>query len=96
VGEPLPCDLEEPTVARDPHDRLRDAEGDDFRVCDHATGVPRPHGQEIVSSAINDGAESVEVGVHRGLLVDGVFSTADFGLSAQNPWNTAAAVESLI
>jgi hypothetical protein len=40
--------------------------------------------------------ESVEVGVQRGLQVDGVFSSADFGLSAQNPSNTAAAVESLI
>ena len=90
MGEPLPGDLEEPTVARDPHDRLRDAERDDFRVCDHATGVPWRFGQEIVSSAINDGAESVEVGVHRGLQVDGDFSTADFGLSAQNPSNPAA------
>jgi hypothetical protein len=38
--------------------------------------------QEIVRRAINDGAESVEVGVHRGLSVDGCFSTVDFGLSA--------------
>ena len=45
---------------------------------------------------LNDGAESVEVGVQRGLLVDGVFDTADFGLSARNPLNTALAVESTI
>jgi hypothetical protein len=50
-----------------------------------------------VSRAINGDAESVEVGVHRGLLADdGVFGTADFGLSAQNPTNTALAVESII
>ncbi len=36
----------------------------------------------------------VEVGVHRGLRVDGVLDTADFGLSAKNPPNTATAVES--
>lgn len=46
------------------------------------TGVSRPLRQEIVRRAIDDGAESVEVGVHRGLPVDGDFSTADFGLSA--------------
>ena len=52
--------------------------------------------QEIVGCAINDRAESVEVGVHRGLLVDGVVSTADFGLSVENPFATAIAVESII
>jgi hypothetical protein len=96
VGKSLPRDLEEPPIARDPHDRLGNAERDDLRVCDHATGVPWRFGQEIVSSAINHGAEKVEVGVHRGLLVDGVFSTADFDLFTQNPWNTAKAVESII
>jgi len=39
-------------------------------------------GQEIVCRAINDGAEMSRSGVHRGLSVDGCFSTADFGLSA--------------
>jgi hypothetical protein len=76
---------------------LGDTERDDLRVCDHPTSVPWPFRKEIVSRAINGGAESVEVDVHRGLLVDdGDFSTADFGLSAQNPSNTAIAVESLI
>jgi hypothetical protein len=59
-------------------------------------GVSWLLGQEIVCRAENGGAESVEVGVHRGLLVDGVLNTADFGLSAVNPLITAFAVESLI
>jgi hypothetical protein len=37
-----------------------------------------------------------EVGVHRGLSVDGCFSTVDFGLSASYPLNTAIAGESTI
>jgi hypothetical protein len=75
---------------------LGDTERDDLRVRDHPASVPWRFRQEIVSRAINGDAESVEVGVHRGLLVDGVFSTADFGLSAQNPSNTVITVESLI
>jgi hypothetical protein len=50
----------------------------------------------MIAWAINDGAESVEVGVDRGLSVDGCFSTVDFGLSASNPPITAFAVESII
>ena len=57
---------------------------------------PGGSGRKIVRRAVNGDAESVEVGVHRGLLVDGDFGTADFGLSAQNPSNTAIAVESTI
>jgi hypothetical protein len=52
--------------------------------------------QEIVRCAINGDAEGVEVGVHRGLQVDGVLDTADFGPSVQNPFATAIAVESII
>ena len=59
-----------------------DAERRDLRVGDPAAGISGLGGQEIVRRAINDGAESVEVGVHRGLSVDGCFGTADFGLSA--------------
>jgi hypothetical protein len=59
--------LEETAVAGDAHDRLGDAEGDDLRVCDDAAGVSWRFAQEIVSRAINGGAEKVEVGVHRGL-----------------------------
>jgi hypothetical protein len=75
---------------------LRHAQRDDLRVCDASPGVRRLLGQEIVRRAINDGAESVEVGVHRGLQVDGALDTADFGLSAPKPSNTAHAVESTI
>ena len=39
-------------------------------------------GKKVVGCAINDGAESVEVGVHRGLRADGVLGTVGFGLSA--------------
>jgi hypothetical protein len=88
--------LEEAPVAGDPHDRLGDTERDDLRVCDDPAGVPWRFRQEIVRRAVNGDAESVEVGVHRGLLVDGAFSTADFGLSATNPSNTVTAVESTI
>ena len=52
--------------------------------------------EEVVAGPVNDGAESVEIVVHRGLQVDGVVSTADFGLSVQNPFATAIAVESII
>jgi hypothetical protein len=50
-------------------------------------GVPRLLGQEI-GRALNDGAESVEPDVHRGVQVDGVLITADFSLSTKNPTNT--------
>jgi len=96
TAKALAGDLEKPSVTRDSHDRLRDTEGDHLRVGEHSACVARRLGKEIVRRAINRGAEKVEVGVHRGLLVDGVLSTADFGLSASNPSNTATAVESLI
>jgi hypothetical protein len=96
MAKTLASDRQETTVARDAHDRLRYTKRDDLRVCDQTTRVCRRFRQEIVCRAINSDAESVEVGVHRGLQVDGVISTADFGLSAQNPSNTALAVESLI
>ena len=96
MAKTLGSNLEKTTVAGDPHDRLRHTKRDDLRVGDHTTRVPWRFRQEIVRRAINGDAESVEVGVHRGLQVDGVISTADFGLSAQNPSDTALAVESLI
>ena len=96
MSKTLPRDLDEAPVAGDTHDRLSNAKRDDLRICDHPTGVPWRFRQEIVRRAINGDAESVEVGVHRGLLVDGDFSTADFGLSAQNPSTTVTAVESTI
>jgi hypothetical protein len=88
---------EKATIRGNPHDRLGDAEGDQLGVRDQPPGIGRPLGQEIISRAINGDAESVEVGVHRGLRVDGaLLSTADFDLSAQNPVSTAMSVESLI
>ncbi len=52
--------------------------------------------QEIVGCAIDDGAESVEVGVHRGLRADGVFGTVGFGLSALLSLDRLNLVESII
>jgi hypothetical protein len=53
--------------------------------------------QKVIGCAINVGAESVEVGVHRGLRVDGVSDTADFGLSALSSFpEVAVFVESII
>ncbi|HEX3325104.1 MAG TPA: hypothetical protein VHR65_08260 [Solirubrobacterales bacterium] len=89
-------DCQEATVRWDAHDRLGDAKRGDLGVGDPAAGIAWLLGQEIVCRAINDGAESVEVGVHRGLSVDGCFSTADFGLSALKSSITALAVESTI
>lgn len=96
VAKVLASDRQKAAIGGDTHDRLGDAEGRDLGVGDSAAGISRLLGQEIVRRAINDGAESVEVGVHRGLSVDGCFSTADFGLSAWNPSITAFAVESTI
>ena len=45
---------------------------------------------------INGNEQQVEVGVHRGPLVGGALSTADFDLSATKPLTTAIAVESII
>src|SRR6478736_3630064 len=96
IAKVLSGDCQEAAIRGDTHDRLGDAEGRDLGVGDSAAGISGLLGQEIVCRAINDGAESVEVGVHRGLSVDGCFSTADFGLSASNPLLTARAVESTI
>jgi hypothetical protein len=52
--------------------------------------------QKVIGRAIDSSAESVEIGVHRGLLVDGVIGTAGFGLSAPNPFCTDISVESII
>jgi len=85
VAQPMAGNREEAAVGGDPHDRLGDAERRHLGVGDPPPGVAGLLGQEIVRRAINGGAESVEVGVHRGLSVDGCFSTVDFGLSASNP-----------
>lgn len=61
------------------------AERDDLRICDPAAGVSWPFGQEIVCRAENRGEAQVEVGVHRGLPVDGDLDTADFDHSSKIP-----------
>ena len=96
VREPPARHRQKAAVACDAHDGLGDAEGDDLRVCDPAACISSPPGQEIVSRAENGDEEQVEVGVHRGLPVDGDLDTADFGLSSRNPPITAPAVESTI
>jgi hypothetical protein len=87
---------QEPAVAGDAHDRLGDAEGDHFGVGDPPAGILPRFWQEIVGCAINDGAESIEVGVHRGLRADGDLGTVGFGLSALRSLDTADLVESII
>ena len=87
---------QESPIRRDPHRDLGNSERHDFRVRELTPPVVAGLGQEIVSRAINSNAETVEVGVHRGLpgrrcRVD----TADFDLPATTP-HTAAAVESII
>jgi hypothetical protein len=84
------------SVRRDAHDGLGHAQSDDLGIGCPSAGVTGSLWQKIIGRAINDGAEGVEVGVHRGLLVDGVFGTADFGLSAPNPFCAAIFVESII
>lgn len=87
---------EESPVRGDAHDGLRHGKRDDFGVGCLPAGVRLSFWQQIIGCAINEGAEGVEVGVHRGLLVDGVIGTVDFGLSASNPFCSAIFVESII
>ena len=88
VREAVPGDSQEPLVGRDPHDRLREAQGDDLRISDPAARVRRPLRQEIVRHAVNNCEQQVEVGVHRG-PPEGrrwVLSTADFDLRCYVPF----------
>jgi len=87
---------EEPAVGGDAHDRLRHAERDELGVGDPTPRVGPRLWQKVVGCAINHGAESVEVGVHRGLRADGVFGTVGFGLSALLSLGGADLVESII
>jgi hypothetical protein len=87
---------QEAAIRRDAHDGLSHREGDDLSIGAMAAGVGASLWQKIIGCAINDGAEGVEVGVHRGLLVDGVANTADFGPSASNPFCAVILVESII
>jgi hypothetical protein len=86
----------ETPVRRLAHDGLGHREGDDLGIGGASARVASSSWQKIIGCAINEGAESVEVGVHRGLQADGVSDTADFGLSASNPFLAAIFVESII
>jgi len=88
--------LKEAPIGGLSHDGLSHGQGDDLSIGRLAPGVSLPLWQKIIGCAINKGAEGVEVGVHRGLLVDGVSDTADFGPSASNPFCTGIFVESII
>ena len=83
IGEAIKTDRAEeqkPGVGWDSHDRLSDAQGDDLSVGDLATRVAGPLGQEIISDAINNNEQQVEVGEHRGSSWESAVteSTADF------------------
>jgi hypothetical protein len=85
-GEQMPqlaaSSTQEAPVGRDAHDRPGDAERDRLRIGDLPAGVPSRLRQKVVGCAMADGAESVEVGVRRGLRAGGVSGTVGFGLSA--------------
>jgi hypothetical protein len=83
-------------VRRDSHEDLGDGQGYDLGVGRAPTGVWSPLWQKVIGRAINDGAEGVQVGVHRGLRADGVLDTVGFGPSASNPFFGAMFVASII
>ena len=87
---------EETPVGWDPHRHLGHGQGDHLGVSDLTARVGARLGQKVVGGDINRGAEGVEVGVHRGLRVDGAIATVDFGPSARSPFTTARSVESII
>jgi hypothetical protein len=100
VGEEMPelaaGGAQKAAVARDPHQHLSDAQRHHLGVRQLAAGVAPGLGQKIVGRAVDTDTEQVEVGVHRGLQVDGAVSTADFGLPLLVPRATARAVASII
>src|SRR5665811_1208285 len=96
VAELAPGDAQEAPVTGDAHDRLGHAERDHLGVGELPAGVLPCLWQKIGGCAINDRAESVEVGVHRGLQADGDLGTVGFGLSALLSLDTADLVESII
>lgn len=73
----------EPAVGRDAHDCLVDAERDQLGIGDLPPGIELGFWQKVVGCAIDGGAESAPVGIHRGLRADdGVLRTVGFGPSA--------------
>ncbi len=98
MPELLTGDGEKAPVRRDAHDRLRDAQRDDLRVCDSSRRVRLPVRQEIVGGAEHRREQQVEVGVHRGPHRSAMrVSTADFDpAAAKSSTNTGSPVESTI
>jgi len=98
VPKPLARDGEKPAIRWDAHDRLRDAQRDDLRVCDSSGGVRLSVWQEIVGGAEHRREQQVEVGVHRGPHRSAMrLRTADFDPAAPNSsTNTGQPVESTI
>jgi hypothetical protein len=86
----------EAPVRRDAHEDLGHRERDDLRVGGTAAGIPALLWQKIIGCAINDGAEGVQVGVHRSLQADDVVNTVDFGPSASYPFCSDMFVASII
>src|SRR5437660_10794830 len=59
------------TVARHPHQHLRDTERDNLRVAQPPSSIAISLGQQVVSRAVHTDTQQVEVGAHRWLLSDG-------------------------
>jgi hypothetical protein len=79
---------QEPPIRRNPHQHLRDAQGDDLRVGQPPTTVPRPGRKQVVRRAIDANTEQVEVGAHRGPpMVDVALATPT---STRSRWSLAA------
>jgi hypothetical protein len=83
-------------VRRYPHKDLGHGQSDDLGIARPSASVSPSLWQKIIRCAINDRAEGVQVGVHRGLRVDGVAITVGFGPSALNPFIGDMFVASII
>jgi hypothetical protein len=83
-------------IRGDAYEDLGHGQGDDLGVGRPPAGVLPSVWQKIIGCAINDGAEGVEVGVHRGLLADGDGGTVRFGPSVSYPLLTDMFVASII
>jgi hypothetical protein len=75
VRELAPSRPQEPAIARDPHQHLGDTQRHDLRVSQLPPRVARPLRKQVVRRAVDADTEQVEVGAHRGLLVDVALTT---------------------
>ena len=87
----LAGDSDEPRIRRDTHHRLRHAQRDDLRIGHDSPGVSWLGGQEIVGGAEHRNQQQVEVGEHRGSLLESAVTerTADFDLTVYVPFQPA-------